>query len=56
MQKKNYEAPKINRVKLEIKNSILSVCHSSPNMTPNGFDGDTCAISQTCFNPAGGYP
>lgn len=53
MQKKNYEAPKINRVKLEIKNSILSVCHSSPNMTPLGVGGDSCLMLDTCYSPTG---
>lgn len=32
--KKNYEAPKVQKVQLVIKNAVLGVCHASPNLTP----------------------
>jgi len=34
MNKKKYEAPVVKRVKLEIKNTILSVCFSSLIIDP----------------------
>jgi hypothetical protein len=32
--KKPYEAPMVTRVSLDIKNAVLSVCHSSMIMDP----------------------
>jgi hypothetical protein len=48
MNKKLYEAPKIQKVKLSIKDSIMANCHSSPNLTPKDPD---CYIAVGCFNP-----
>lgn len=33
-EKKIYQAPKIQRVQLVIKNAVLGTCHASPNLTP----------------------
>lgn len=58
MKKKLYEMPMVKKIHLEIKNSVLSVCHSS--MVGNDIDspfgcrcaGTSCAIenigSKTC--------
>lgn len=55
MIKKPYETPQITKVKLVIKNSILAVCHSSPNMTPGPPEAPTpCTITSGCFNPPSG--
>jgi len=50
MNKKRYEAPAVKRVRLVIKNSVLAVCHSSPNLTPRS-QGASCNISVACYNP-----
>jgi len=49
MNKKRYEAPAVKRVRLVIKNSVLAVCHSSPNTTPKD-NGISCQISVACYN------
>ena len=57
MKKKNYEMPMIKMVHLEIKNSVLSVCHSS--MVGDSMDspygcrcvGATCAIGDPGTGP-----
>jgi hypothetical protein len=33
MEKKPYEAPTIKKVRLEVKNSVLADCHTSPTMS-----------------------
>lgn len=48
MNKKPYEAPKVKKVKLEVKNAILATCHSSPSMTPATVD--SCLLTG-CLNP-----
>ena len=48
MNKKPYQTPKIVKVKLSIRDSILANCHSSPNLTPKEPD---CAVAVGCFNP-----
>lgn len=56
MKKKDYESPKITRVKLEVKNAILAVCHSSPNMAPGPPDEeDPCWVTIGCYNPPANY-
>jgi len=50
MNKKKYEAPVVKRVKLEVKNSILSVCHSSLIIDPEGL-GDGCRLNGLCATP-----
>ena len=52
MNKKRYEAPAVKRVRLVVTNSILAVCHSSPNLTPRSQQGGaSCAIAIACYNP-----
>lgn len=51
MKKKPYEAPAVKRVRLVVNNSILAVCHSSPNLTPKGIS--SCTLTQGCYNPPG---
>ena len=48
MSKKPYQAPKIQKVKLSIRDSVLANCHSSPNLTPKDPD---CHIAVGCYNP-----
>ncbi|MDF1521018.1 MAG: hypothetical protein RQ728_06195 [Brevefilum sp.] len=50
MNKKKYEAPVVKRVKLEVKNSILSVCFSSLITDPSGLE-IACRINGVCANP-----
>ncbi len=47
MNKKPYQAPEVKKVKLEVKESVLAFCHTSPEMTP-GDSGPNC-ISSGCF-------
>jgi len=44
MDKKTYEMPTVVRVHLEIKNSVLSVCHSS-------MIGDSSSTPEGCRCP-----
>jgi hypothetical protein len=47
--KKPYEPPAVKKVKLEIKNAVLSVCHSSTNLDPDYGSG--CSINTGgCYN------
>lgn len=47
MNKKTYEPPIIKKVHLEIKNAILSVCHSS--MINDSADiAPGCRVNNTC--------
>lgn len=51
-QKKVYNTPKINRVKLVAKTAVLSICHASPVMTaelPNG-----CQVPAICYGTTPG--
>ncbi len=36
-EKKYYQAPKIQRIQLVIKNAVLGTCHASPNLTPENL-------------------
>lgn len=51
--KKIYSAPKLTRVRLVVKNSVLGTCHSSPVMTPKKADVGGCAtvhdLTDTCW-------
>jgi len=40
-KKKNYAAPKVKRVRLDIKSSVMGLCQQSPDFI----------ISPTCENP-----
>lgn len=51
MNKKIYEPPVIKKVKLEVKNAVLSVCHSSMV----GDDRDAiggCRVTAACVSGA----
>ena len=50
MNKKPYEAPVVIKVRLEIKNAVLAVCHSSPNLTPKQAPISNCAFESACYN------
>ena len=50
MNKKPYEAPVVKKVRLEIKNAVLAVCHSSPNLTPKQAPINNCALESACYN------
>ena len=57
MNKKTYQAPAVQRVRLAVKNAILGNCHSSPNLSPK--DGAGCNVTPNCYNapsPVGGSP
>lgn len=51
MNKKPYEAPAVKKVKLEVKNAVLSTCHTSYDNTPR-YPG----MNSPCYLPesAGG--
>ena len=52
MNKRIYQAPKVKMVKLEIKNAILAVCHSSPNLIPM-IPGSGCDLTPGCYSGPG---
>lgn len=53
MNKKPYQAPQVKKVKLQVKNAILAVCHSSP-LTSDPRSGEVpCAIITACYDPNG---
>ena len=58
MSKIEYRAPEVRKVKLQVKNAILAVCHTSPTQTPRGpgsLPGATpCNITPGCFTGPGG--
>jgi len=37
LTKKVYQAPRVVKVQLVVKNAILGVCHASPNLTPKNL-------------------
>jgi hypothetical protein len=48
MNKKSYQPPTVKKVRLVIKNSVLAVCHASPNMDPkSGAVG--CSLTPGCW-------
>lgn len=52
MIKKSYETPVVRKVHLVIKNSILSVCHSSMiNASASVFPG--CRVNNQCAMASG---
>lgn len=54
MERKNYQAPKVLKVPLEFKHSILSVCNSSPaSYLPKQAPLNNCKLEQNCFNISG---
>ncbi len=53
MNKKIYKAPQVRKVKLEIKNAILAVCHTSSSTMWPGDDGTPCNLAPACFSGPG---
>lgn len=52
MSKKIYEAPIVRKVKLEVKNAVLSVCHTTYDNTPRipgGLPG-SCKLDPACMS------
>lgn len=50
MNKKTYEAPKVRKVRLEVRNAVLAICHSSPNLTPRDDPFPNCALNPGCYD------
>ncbi len=50
--KKPYQAPKIDKVHLEMKNAVLGTCHTSP--LPTAFTPAGCAVvHEGCYEGPG---
>jgi hypothetical protein len=50
--KKQYQAPKIEKVSLEMKNAVLGTCHTSP--LPTAFTPQGCNVSfVACYQGPG---
>ena len=50
--KKPYQAPKIEKVRLEMKNAVLGTCHTSP--LPTAFTPAGCDVQFTgCYQAPG---
>jgi len=50
--KKPYQAPKIEKVRLEMKNAVLGTCHTSP--LPTAFTPAGCDVQFTgCYQRPG---
>ena len=49
MKKKEYEAPKVKKVRLVISNSVLAVCHSSTLLDPQ--EGELSCMMTACYLP-----
>lgn len=47
MKKKEYQAPSVTKVRLEIKNAVLGLCHTSPELEPFGDSG--CKVNPGCW-------
>ena len=54
-EKKIYTPPKINRVRLIVKEAVLGTCHASPVLTPKLIEGCEVIIDQ-CWYPPGYSP
>ncbi len=52
-QKKKYEAPKVSRVKLVVKEAVLGTCHASPVLTPKIGSAGCELIVEQCWYPPG---
>jgi hypothetical protein len=53
MNKKHYIAPEVKRVRMDINNAVLSVCHSS-NIGDSGFAAGGCrSVSCSATAPSG---
>lgn len=54
-EKRMYQSPKVEKVHLTVKNSVLGTCHTSPlptAFTPQGCD----ELFTACFEGPGGAP
>jgi hypothetical protein len=54
MNKKPYEAPTVKTIRLEVRNAILAVCHTSTVLTPQrNIDGQLigCNVIPICLGP-----
>lgn len=49
MNKRTYAAPRIKRVKLEIKNAILAVCNQSPTIMDPKVGPVPCSAAVGCY-------
>lgn len=49
--KKIYSSPKITKVHLVVKDSVLGTCHASPVLTPRRMNG--CNIEANCWTGPG---
>lgn len=50
MEKKPYEAPMVKKVRLEVKESVLAVCHTSQSLDPSYLPGGCQLISNHCLD------
>ncbi len=50
-KKKTYAAPRITKVQLVVKDSVLGTCHASPVLTPRRANG--CNIELSCWTGPG---
>ena len=50
MSKKPYTAPSVTKIKLEIRQSVLSTCNTSIDITPQ-MDGAPCVPATYCQFP-----
>lgn len=54
-EKRMYQSPKVEKVHLTVKNSVLGTCHTSP--LPTAFTQAGCDVSFTaCYTGPGGPP
>lgn len=51
MNKRTYAAPRVKRVKLEIKNAILANCNQSPTIMDPKTGPVACSALAGCYNP-----
>ncbi len=49
--KKTYSPPRVTKVQLVVKDSVLGICHASPVDTPRRTQG--CNIELTCWDGPG---
>jgi len=49
MNKKPYSAPKVIKVKLEAKQSVLATCNTTVNLTPGNGGLRPCVTVNFCF-------
>lgn len=49
--KKVYTTPKITKINLIVKDSVLGSCHASPVLTPRRTHG--CNVEATCWDGPG---